>query len=74
MWLFKKIAQILQNLLETTQIGMNEAWKRQLELFITPCLVLLDFNQVFHKKFENICTNFANTHKESHTKIKCWHQ
>ena len=31
---------------------MNETWNRQLEPFITPCLVLFDFNQVFVKSLK----------------------
>ena len=46
---------------------MNGTWNHQLELFITPCLVLLDFIQ-----FDFFCTNFANTHKKSHKKTMCW--
>ena len=37
-----------------------------LSLLLPPCLVLLDFNQVFVNKFENFGTSIANTHKKSH--------
>ena len=49
---------------------MNGTWKRQLHPFITPCLVLLDFNQVFVKSLQT----FAQTlqiHIKSHTQKSC---
>ena len=60
----------MQNLLETTQIGMNGTWNRQLEPFITPCLVLLHFIQVFVKSLK-IFAQTLQIHIKSHTQKPC---
>ena len=68
-------SKILHNLHKTSLILQKLIWLEHgsIHLSLTsPALGFVWLLSSFCDKFRIFCTNFANTHKKSHTKTMCW--
>ena len=68
-------SKILHNLHKTSLILQKLIWLEHGSIHLSlasPALGFVWLLPSFCDKFRIFCTNFANTHKKSHTKTMCW--